>query len=383
MSLIGNPAQTGLMQMPPGGYALGGAMVGNARVESREVDMADLIQDSAEELTQSLSGKAQERSLRERRASSGKDMAELTAERVREIMALMAAQSAGGSQSQTPADAEQKRIALAREVLKQPGKALQLVREQGGGPTEQFLSLLDVAELIAQGKAGPDPGGRGQEAAREAAAELMAEYGREIRADINTLDVTRDMAAGLAPAFRTAYKDAVMGQEGLGATVRHLLELVPQGQGQDFLQVLDRMQKALGLDLAATSPSTEPAHLQALVSDLFHLKVISTVLDEGQQLSKTLVQRHAVPPLSSTELTTELLMTASDRWVDASRFENLGRRLVASEDLGAQVSFHTGLRGLIRQLPVQVFASMEARQTVMEASQTALDTAIDREEGLI
>jgi type III secretion protein W len=90
-----------------------------------------------------------------------------------------------------------------------------------------------------------------------------------------------------------------------------------------------------------------------------------------------------VAPFSPSALTTDLLMISGDRWVDGSRFESLGRSLVVSDDLSAQVSFQTGLRALLRQLPVQVFASMESRQTVIDAAQSALDTAIDREEGLI
>ncbi len=359
---------------------MGATMAPRAEIQSLQPDLMGLLSDAAEELTQALAGKAQEKSLRERRVSTGKEMSELTRERVLEVMAIMQAQAGGGEQS---AQQQDDRAALAGKVLRQPGQARQLAREQGGDATGQFLTLLEVAELIAEGQAGPDPGGRAQEAAREAAAELLAEHGSEIWADINTLEVTRDMAAGQAPAFRTAYKDAVMGEDSLAGTVRHMLGLVPQGQGQDFLKVLQQMRSALGLDLAATNPSQDPARLQALVSELFHLEVIGTVLDESQELSNTLVKRHGVAPLSPTSLTTDLLMISGDRWVDGSRFESLGRSLVVSDDLSAQVSFQTGMRVLLRQLPVQVFASMESRQTVIDAAQSALDAAIDREEGLI
>ena len=383
MNFFANPAAAGLNagRMSPGG--MGATVAPRAEIQSLQPDLMGLLSDAAEELTQALSGKAQEKSLRERRVSTGKELSELTRERVLEVMALMQAQAAGAQGQGADPQAEEKRLALAGQVLRQPGQARQMVREQGGDATEQFLTMLEVAELIAEGRVGPDPGGRAQEAAREVAAELLAEFGTEIRADINTLEVTRDMAAGQAPAFRSAYKDAVMGEEGLASTVRHMLGLVPQGQGQDFLQVLGQMRTALGLDLAATNPSREPARLQALVSDLFHLEVIGTVLDESQELSSTLVKRHAVAPFSPASLTTDLLMISGDRWVDGSRFESLGRSLVVSDDLSAQVSFQTGLRALLRQLPVQVFASMESRQTVIDAAQSALDTAIDREEGLI
>jgi type III secretion protein W len=385
MNLFGNPAATG---MPAGmrqgvGLPAGSPLAPRADVQSLQPDLMGVLSDAAEELTQALSGKSQERALRERRVSTGSELSELTRPRVLAVMAIMQAQQSGADGSAGEVKDEENRLSLAREVLRRPGHARQMVQEQGGGATEQFLTLMEVAELIAEGRAGPDPGGKGLEAAREAAASLMAEHGAEIRADINTIEVTQDMAAGQAPAFRTAYKDAVLGQDGLSATVRHMLELLPQGQGQDFLRVLGQLRQALGLDLAATRPSCEPARLKALVSDLFHLEVIGTVLDEAQQLSDTLVKRHAVAAFLPTALTTDLLMIAGDRWVDGSRFETLGRKLVTAEDLGAQVSLQTGLRAVLRQLPVQVYASMEARQSVIDASQSALDTAIDREEGLL
>jgi type III secretion system YopN/LcrE/InvE/MxiC family regulator len=385
MNFIGNPAASGLARGPvsSGGLVAGGGSAPRIDVMSLHPDLQGVLLDSADELTQSLSGKAQERSLRERRVSTGTETSSLTRERVLSVLAIMDAQAAAHKGQGNPAHSSDSRLALAQQVIRQPGKARQMVREQGGDTTQQFLTLLEVAELISEGRAGSDSGGRGEEDAREAAEELLAEHGTEIRADINTIEVTLDMASGQVPAFRSAYKDAVMGQEGLAATVRHMLDMVPQGQGQDFLGVLAQMRTALGLDLAATNPSCEPARLQLLVSDLFNLEVIGTVLDEGQQLSYTLVARHAVTPISPTALTTDLLLIAGDRWVDGARFETLGKRLVSPDDLGAQVSLHTGVRALLRHLPVQVFASMESRQTVIDASQAALDQSIDREEGLI
>lgn len=385
MNFLGNPAASGLTRGPmsSGGLGAGGVPAPRIDVMSLHPDLQGVLLDSADELTQSLSGKAQERSLRERRVSTGTEMSALTRERVLAVLAIMDSQAAAREGQGNDAQSSDSRLALAQQVTRQPGKARQMVREQGGDATQQFLTMLEVAELISEGRAGPDPGSRGQEAAREAAAELLAEHGTEIRADINTVEVTLDMASGQVPAFRSAYKDAVMGQEGLAATVRHMIDMVPQGQGQDFLGVLAQMRTALGLDLAATTPSCEPARLQLLISDLFNLEVIGTVLDEGQQLSDTLVARHAVAPISPTTLTTDLLLIAGDRWVDGARFETLGKRLVTPDDLGAQVSLHTGVRALLRHLPVQVFASMESRQTVIDASQAALDQSIDREEGLI
>jgi type III secretion protein W len=44
------------------------------------------------------------------------------------------------------------------------------------------------------------------------------------------------------------------------------------------------------------------------------------------------------------------------------------------------IGFLTGVKVLLRDMPVQVFADGEQRQGVFQAAQEALDTAIDREE---
>ncbi len=342
-------------------------------------DVQSTLSDAAEELTQSLSGKAQEKSLKERKADTGKSLADISRAQRLEMLRAMAA----GANPQGQDESGQNVQNLARQLLRQPGQARQLARGSGGNACEQYLALLEAAEWLDEGNVGHDPGGRASEAAREAAAELLAEHGREIRADINTFEATRILTPEEANQFRSTYRDVVLGQSSVNDTLRRLLDSVPKGQGADFLKVLETTRQALGLDLAAVQPSGDPVRLQGLVSDLAHLKVISTVVDQCQELSDTLVDRHGTPPASATGLTSELLALSADRWVDASRFNGIGKRFELQEPLEAAVHFMTGLRNALKELPTQVFNSMEARQTVLDAAQMALDEAIDREEGLI
>ena len=53
------------------------------------------------------------------------------------------------------------------------------------------------------------------------------------------------------------------------------------------------------------------------------------------------------------------------------------------DPLAATVDFLTGVRNLVKEIPVKVFATPEVRQTLIDAAQDAVDYAIDREEGIV
>jgi type III secretion protein W len=343
-----------------------------------QIDPIMLLAQEATELTAALSSRVQEKSLRDRRLVVGTRSGALSREQINEMLETM-----GVSAAEEEGLAESQVDKLGRQLLRQPGKAKRLAREQGGDASEQYLSLLEAADRLEEGLYGPDPGAQAQTQAREAAAELLAEYGPSIRADINSFDALRELPAEQAREFRSGYRDAVVGQATVLDTLRHLLSLVPTGEGADYSRVLDTLRQALGLDLAAARPSGDPVRLQALVDDLSHLKVISTVVDVCQQLSNTLRDRHGVAPFSATGLTAELVTLTGERWVDASRVGRLSENFGVHANLTAAVDFMSGTRNALRELPLQVFISSEARSSLLEVAQQALDEAIDREEGLI
>lgn len=376
------PIQTGLQNLQAS--MAGRPMASNGmEVDKARPDLAQILSDSAEELTQALSTKVQERKLKERMASGEARPEGLTRDELVAMLEAMASdQQAGSDDGAARSRAEQAIEALGRKIRQQPGLARQHAREQGGSASEQYLLLTEVAERLAEGRMGPDPGGRAAAAAREAAAELYAEHGKAIHADLNTFSAASKLGAADAARFRTEYREVVLGEATVADTLRRLLEMVPDGEPDRFDTVLDTMREALGLDLAAARPSSDPVRLQALVTDLAHLKVIRTVIDQCVELSQTLSRRHAIePPVSATRMTRELVALTADRWVDAGRVTRIAEDLGLQEPPEAAVHFLTGARSALRELPVQVYSSADARQTLLDAAQGALDHAIDREEG--
>lgn len=79
------------------------------------------------------------------------------------------------------------------------------------------------------------------------------------------------------------------------------------------------------------------------------------------------------------ELMKELVNLTGEKWVSPSRFTNLADRLDL-DDVQARIIFLTGVKGLLRNMPVKVFEDADARLSILNAVQEALDTLIDLEE---
>lgn len=380
-ALSSNHRPTGLGHAPVQQRAATAAAGGAQTLALAVLEPMSLLSDSADELSQSLSSRVQERSIKERRVGAGPnaDLA-LTRARLQELQRLM--QGAGQSGGGKPGPEHEAELQdLARRVLRDPGQARQQAQARGDEPSGQYLSLLEVASLIRDGVAGADPGGRALAQVEEAAAQLLAEHGDLIRADMNSADALAALATPEeVQGFRSAYRDAVLAKPDLASTLRHVLDTASGGGADDYMRVLDTLRNALGADLAAERPSAERARLQNLVTDLFQLKVIATVVEQGGRLSQTLAKRHAVPPFKGTLMASELVALTGERWVDASRFTRVAERCGVARPTACVVDFLTGLRTGLRDLPPQVFASSEARQSLLDAAQQAIDAAIDREE---
>ncbi len=81
------------------------------------------------------------------------------------------------------------------------------------------------------------------------------------------------------------------------------------------------------------------------------------------------------------ELMRELVVVTGEKWVGASRFTSMADRWGIT-DVQARIVFLTGVKRLIREMPVKVFPDLDVRQSILNAAQDALDQAIDLEDEL-
>lgn len=75
----------------------------------------------------------------------------------------------------------------------------------------------------------------------------------------------------------------------------------------------------------------------------------------------------------------ELIEITSEKWVSSLRFTSLADRWGLS-DVKARIVFLTGVKSLLRDMPVKVFVDQDTRQSILDAAQEALDDAISLEE---
>jgi type III secretion protein W len=344
----------------------------------KQLDQASVLANAADELTQQFSSKVEEKTLRERRLGSAGKTPSLSRA---QLQVLMQALHQGG---QNDEQRSQELLALGRRILRNPNQARQAVSEKGGQASEQYVTLLELAELIQSDALGDDLGTRALTAVQDAAADLETEHGDAIWADINTVQAAQEHAtqtheSGDAQNFRQTYRDTVLGATDLNSTLRLVLDNHKSRTAASFPQVLSDMVKALGLDLAAARPSRDPVRLQALVGDLYQLGVIATVLDACEALGSALHAQHGTPVFQASALTSDLAGLSNERWVDATRFETLARQYHCDAPLPCRVAFTAGVRQALKELPLPVFSSPDARQAILDASQMALDRAIDLE----
>ncbi len=258
------------------------------------------------------------------------------------------------------------------------GNPREFAREHAQDPAAQYM-LLMLALIDAQEKGLPD---ETLEGLREAVADLELFAGPSIRASRNTLEVAGEYSASAAEVavFQGAYQDLVLGEGSLSRTFAALMQRLGGPQGDDLQRGLRSMVTALGADIAASRPSTDPRRLQSLIQDLYHLQVATTVLDSARDLATTLKARSPqATAWPASELTQEMVVVTGEKWVAAKRFTELAERF-GIQDIDAKITFQTAVKGMLHQLPVQIFADTEARQTVLAAVQEALDQVIDEED---
>lgn len=329
-------------------------------------DTASVLADAAEEISMAHSEKVENKVFSDRKFEIESPMDLMG---VREIQAYLRA--AGKLDDQ--AKVEQ----LVKNLLTSRGDPRELVRQQSRDPAQQYV-LLQLA--LHEAREGEQPR-EIIERLQDALADLEMESGPRIRASINTMGVAVEMATtpeGRA-VFQEAYRDVVLGHATLADTLMLVLERLGGADGDDFQKGLQGLIKALGADLSALRPSSEPNRLRALVQDLYQLEVTATVLDGCKALAQRMKARYGARDLDAVAYMKELVRFTGERWLSVMRFIDLAQRFRLNETV-ERIAFFTATRELLAEMPVKVFADVDSRRGVLDAAQSALDEAIKKEE---
>ena len=269
-------------------------------------------------------------------------------------------------------DAQAKLDELAAHILLAQIEPRDAILQFSNNAARQFLALQYVINKGEQNRASED---RLAELA-EALAELAQQHGSAVRAGLNTIDAAASYARNASDVvqFEQTYHDIVLGEATLAKTLSVALS---RFGGQRIAEGLLGLIQALGLDLAAARPSISTTRIRALLTDMHHLRVAVTILDECQTLATRLAATVG-KALDQERLMQDIVGISGDKWISASRFLGL------TDDHGIRsvpdrIAFLSSVRAMLKDLPIPIYSDDEARNAVLGAAQYALDTAIDEE----
>ena len=365
------PAAQNLGNMAPGQFRMGeGALppqTGNLRGETVKVkDAGDILADSAEEISVHMSQKNELKKHDELSLESDKPEFILLIEEINAYLDMVGAFSD-----------PQKLAELTKRMQSGEESPRELARQQSRDPAHQFVLLQHA---WAEGNAAGIPQAA-LERLQDAIADLEMERGPEIRAGINTASVALGVSTSHLERenFQDTYRDVVLGQSNLSQTLKTVFDRFASEGSNQVGDKLHGLIKALGADLSAARPSTDVNRLQALVQDLYQLEVAVTVLDRCNELADLLQDKFAPSRLQTLDVMKSLVAVTGEKWVGATRFTGLADQQQLSQ-VPAQIAFHTSVKDILRQIPPAIFADADTRQSVLNASQEALDMAIDKED---
>ena len=340
---------------------------GSLRGETVKVkDAGDILADSAEEISVHMSQKNELKKHDELSLESDKPEFILLIEEINAYLDMVGAFSD-----------PQKLAELTKRMQSGEESPRELARQQSRDPAHQFVLLQHA---WAEGNAAGIPQAA-LERLQDAIADLEMERGPEIRAGINTASVALGVSTSSLERenFQDTYRDVVLGQSNLSQTLKTVFDRFASEGSNQVGDKLHGLIKALGADLSAARPSTDANRLQALVQDLYQLEVAVTVLDRCNELADLLQDKFAPSRLQTLEVMKSLVAVTGEKWVGATRFTGLADQQQLSQ-VPAQIAFHTTVKDILRQIPPAIFADADTRQSVLNASQEALDMAIDKED---
>lgn len=357
-SSSGQPADFDAEQSQP--LTQTGVLMGERTVVLK--DEIDPLGDAAEEISLHMAEKTENKHHAERKVKPDRVIHLMQPAQIIEML----------RQGKDP-NAQAKLEVLVDKLLSGRGSLRQQAAQAFEDVSQQYLALQYALNKGEQQGADAEL----LESLRDALADLDADHGPRIRAGLNALSSASAFASDASGvlSFQNTYRDIVLGESSLGKTLNLALE---RFGGKDIARGIRQLIAALGQDLSAARPSASPNRLQALISDLYHLQVAATVLEGCTGLTGSLQAKQQGSP-DSERLMRDLVGLTDEKWLGESRLTNMAQQHGISTPEG-RVSFLSGVKALLRELPVQVFPDADARQATLGAVQEALDIAIDEED---
>jgi len=208
------------------------------------------------------------------------------------------------------------------------------------------------------------------------------DLGREVRAGFASSQAAAKVAVTLETdpaAVREAYRSLLRESRNMGQLFEAFRSFDVM---KNFGEVIETFMTVAGRDLASTGPSTDPDHLNALLTELGKLKKMQSVVDLASQLMGTtdrLLQPGEKPRGEAADVAGIMLKFASNPAAGPADARGLLARYQDCS-LATQVTFANGVRAMHGELPDEVLPSPQARLQQNTAIMSMLDTLVEEEE---
>lgn len=264
------------------GDALGATLLrtGLDGVTVRVKDGPSLLVDAAEEVGLHLSEKIERHTHDQRRVTSGRSSRRLKIEEITDYLER-------AKRLPDPKLRELQIQALLEQALR-PGDSLDIgtawpENPTEENPTERYL-LLQLALQRAQINQAPTSV---IEHLERALADVEAVADLQVRADLATIDQAASFD-GTSPQGIARFQSSVhtvLGKPTLVQAFKEALALADK-DGRRLDRAIHHLMDALGTCLYALGSTREKVLLQALVTDLYHLKCLNTLFEDAQSVMR-------------------------------------------------------------------------------------------------
>jgi type III secretion protein W len=242
-------------------------------VPVRVKDGASLLVDAAEEVGLHLSERIERHTHDQRRVTAGRSSRRLKIEEITDYLER--------SRRVPDPKLHELQIQALLEQAQRPGDTLDIGTAWPETPTERYL-LLQLTLQKAQADKAP---AAVVERLERALADVEAAADLQVRADLATIEQAArfDGASAQGIARFQASLHTVLGKPTLVQAFKEALALADK-DGSRLDRAIHHLMDALGTCLYALGSTREKVLLQALVTDLYHLKCLNTLFEDAQSV---------------------------------------------------------------------------------------------------
>lgn len=207
--------------------------------------------------------------------------------------------------------------------------------------------------------------------------EYMRDHAQAIKLGLQGALASADFPeVGGMDAGRDLYRNTV----GEFSSVNEVFAEIQKNYGNHFDKAMDFLFTAISNDIDSDHPSMGKTHLESVHEKLAMVRLTHSAYTLCSELLDRWANVHNVKtPLSAMDLLGDVVALRGKNYLGASSIDAICRKAMPP-DIEREVLFLQELLTTVRKFPIPLFDDESGRMTVMDAVQSAVDQAIQRED---